>query len=361
MTRRRAWITVAVALLATLVVSTTAVWLALPRLARWVVVWQVEAQTGRRLAMREFDFDLRAGRLHIAGFRLADREPGPPLAEFDQLDVRFRPGALLRGHVWIEDITLRGPRVRVVRTGRGELNISDLLRPAEPRERAAAVTLDRLTLTGGAVIFEDRTLTPPRTWRADALAIDVTDLSTVSPEPRGRGTLTATVAGAAAVVEVSEVRLAPLHGRARLTLRDMDATLANLYLPPDPAVVVERAMASAALTATADAQDGLRLDGQAQLSNLVLRRRGEDASLVTVPNLAFALTTVEGGDGRPRGRVEVTGRAIVHDPRPGQANRFELERLHLVVDGLDASGRAPATVRLTAALPGGGGLDVQGT
>ncbi|MGH7317806.1 MAG: DUF748 domain-containing protein, partial [Candidatus Rokuibacteriota bacterium] len=357
---RRLWITVAV--LATLVVTaTTAFWLALPRLARWAVVWQVETQTGRRLTMREFDFDLGDGRLRIAGFRLADRAPGPPLAEFDQLDVRFRPGALLRGHVWIEDLTLHNPRVRVVRTGRGELNISDLLRPAEPRERAAAVTLDRLALTGGAVIFEDQTLTPPRAWRADALAIEANDLSTVSPEPRGRGTLTATVAGAPLVVEVSEVRLAPRHGRARLTLRDMDATLANLYLPSDPAVVLERAVTSAALTATADAQDGLRLDGQAQLSNLVLRRRGVDASLVTVPTLAFALTTVEGADGRPRGRVEVTGRATVHDPRPGQSNRFELERLHLVVDGLDASGRAPAKVHLTAALPGGGGLDVQGT
>ncbi len=356
---RRGWITVA--LLATLVVSATALWLALPRLARWAVVWQVEARTGRRLTMREFDFDLRAGRLRIAGFRLADRAPGPPLAEFDQLDVRFRPGALLRGHVWIEDVTLYNPRVRVVRTGRGELNISDLLRPAEPRERAAALTLDRLALTGGVVIFEDQTLTPPRTWRADALAIDASDLSTVSPEPRGRGKLTATVAGAPLVVEVSGVRLAPLQGRASLTLRDMDATLANLYLPPDTAVVLERATASAALTATRDAQDGLRLEGQAELSTLVLRRRGVDASLVTVPTLAFALTTVEGPDGRPRGRLEVTGSATVHDPRPGQSHRFDLERLRLVVDGLDASGRAPAKVRLTATLPGGGGLDVQGT
>jgi hypothetical protein len=51
----------------------------------------------------------------------------------------------------------------------------------------------------------------------------------------------------------------------------------------------------------------------------------------------------------------------VHDPRPGQTNRFELERLKLVVDGLDASGRTPAQVTLTATLPGGGALDVQGT
>jgi uncharacterized protein involved in outer membrane biogenesis len=361
-TRRRVLVTVAVALLATVVVSATAVWLALPRLARWAVIWQVEAQTARKLTMREFDFDLLRGHLRIAGLRLDDREPGPPLAEVDRLEVRFRPGTLLRGHLWIEDLALDNPRVRIVRTGRGVLNISDLLRPPKPRERTAAFTLDHLALTGGAVLFDDRTLTPPRTWRADALAIEAAQLSTVNPEPRGRVRLTTSVAGAPLAVEVSEARLAPpMQGRTRITLRDLDATLVNLYLPPDTAVVLEHALVSAGLTATTDAQDGLRLDGQARLDNVVMRRRGVDASLVTVPSLVFALTTVNGADGRPRGRVEVTGRATVHDPRPGQRNRFELQRLKLIVDGLDASGRAPAQVALTAALPGGGALDVRGT
>ena len=361
MTRRRLLVTVAVALLATFVVTATVVWLALPSLARRVVVWQVEAQTGRKLTMREFALDLRGGHLRITGLRLDDREPGPPLAQLDRLEIRFRPGTLLRGHFWIENLALDNPRVRIVRTGRGILNISDLLRPSRPREKTAAFTLDRFALTGGAIVFEDRTLTPPRTWRADALTIEAALLSTVNPEPRGRGRLTTTVAGAPLSVEMSEVRLAPMHGRVRVSLRDMDATLANLYLPPDTAVVLERALVSAGLTATADAQDGLRLDGQARLDNLVMRRRGADTSLVTVPSLAFALTTVNGADGRPRGRVEVVGRATVHDPRPGQTNRFELDRLKLVVDGFDASGRVPAQVTLTAALPGGGALDVQGT
>ncbi len=189
MTRRRLLVTVAVALLATFVVAATAVWLALPSLARWAMVWQVEAQTGRKLTMREFALDLRGGHLRITGLRLDDREPGPPLAELDRLEVRFRPGALLRGHLWIEDLALDNPRVRIVRTARGVLNISDLLRPSKPREGTAAVTLDRFALTGGAILFEDRELTPPRTWRADALAIEAALLSTVNPEPRGRGRL----------------------------------------------------------------------------------------------------------------------------------------------------------------------------
>ncbi|HKW95900.1 MAG TPA: DUF748 domain-containing protein, partial [Methylomirabilota bacterium] len=348
MTRRRFWITV---VLAALVVSAAALWLGLPTLARWAVVWQVQAQTGRRLTMQDFALDLRGGRLRITGLRLDDREPGPPLAEFDRLDVRFRPGQLLRGHPWIEDLTLSGPRIHIVRTGRGELNISDLLGRSKPRQGAAPLTLEHVALTGGTILFEDRTLDPPRTWRAEGLTVEAARLSTVSPEARGTGRLTATVAGAPLTVELSDARLAPLEGHVRVAFRGLDATLANLYLPPDTAVVLDRAVIGAAVTATLDGHGGVGLDGQARIDNVTMRRRGVDAPLLAVPSLQFALTSGKGPDGRLLGRVEVTGRATMFDPRAGQSNRFELERLRLVADGLDASGRAPGRVSLSAALP----------
>ena len=360
MTRRRFWTTIALVALAALAVSAATLWWTLPRLARWALVWQIEAQTGRRLTLRELDLDLRGGRLHIAGFRLADREPGPPLAEFDRLDVRFRPGALLRGHLWLEDVALTAPRVRIVRTGRGVLNVSDLLGRSK-REGTAAFTLDRLTLTGGVVVFEDQTLTPPRTWRAEPLAVEAAGLSTVNPESRGRGRLTATVAGAPLSVEVTDVHLAPMQGRARVTLQDVDATLANVYLPPETVVVLDQAVVGGAVAATIDAQGGVGLDGQARIDNVVIRRRGVDTALVTVPSLQFVLTGAKGADGRALAHVEVAGRATVYDPRPGQSSRFDLDRLKLVVDGLDATGRSPARVTFAAALPGGGVLDVRGT
>ena len=363
MTRRRLLVTVAVALLATFVVAATGVWLALPSLARWAVVWQVEGQTGRKLTMREFALDLRGGHLRVTGLQLDDREPGPPLAQLDRLEVRFRPGALLRGQIHLEEVTLAAPRVRIVRLGRGVLNISDLLdRPRKTSARVTPLTLDRLALTGGAILFEDRTLNPPRTWRADGLAIDAAALSTVSPEPRGSLRLAVTVAGAPISVEASSVRLAPpLQGRARIALQNVDATLANLYLPPDTAVVLDRAVIGAAFDAAIDAQGGVGFDGQARIDNLVVRRRGVDASLVTVPALVFQLTSGKSSEGRVVGRVEVNGRATVFDPRPGQTTRFEIEKLRLVADGLDATGGSAARLTASAALPGGGVLDVQGS
>src|SRR6185295_1598176 len=231
-------------------------------------------------------------------------------------------------------------------------------RPRKTSARVTPLTLDRLALTGGAILFEDRTLNPPRTWRADGLAIDAAALSTVSPEPRGSLRLAVTVAGAPISVEASSVRLAPpLQGRARIALQNVDATLANLYLPPDTAVVLDRAAFDAAI----DAQGGVGFDGQARIDNLVVRRRGVDASLVTVPALVFQLTSGKSSEGRVVGRVEVNGRATVFDPRPGQTTRFEIEKLRLVADGLDATGRSAARLTASAALPGGGVLDVQGS
>ena len=361
MTRRRLWSTVAVVVLAGLVLSATALWLALPRLARWAVVWQVEAHTGRRLTMARFDLDLRHGRLHIAGFRLADRLPGPPLVEFDRLDVRFHPIRLLRGHLEIADVILAGPRVHIVRVGHGELNISDLLaRPASQSE-VAPFTLDHLAVTDGAILFEDLTLTPPRTWRAEALTVEADALSIASPEPRGRVRVTTTVAGAPFSLDATGIALRPFQAKARVTLRDVDATLANLYLPPDTMVVLDRAVVGAAVDATVDAQGGVGLDGQARIANLVARRRGVDASLFTVPALTFTLTSGKSPEGRLTGRVEVAGQATVFDPRPGKTNRFEVQRLRVVADGLDATGRSSARLTASAALPGGGALDVQGT
>ena len=78
------------------------------------------------------------------------------------------------------------------------------------------MTIDRLALTGGALTVEDRAVATPRTWRAEAITVEASALSTVDAAPRGALRLAAAVAGAPLSVELTELGLVPLRARARV-------------------------------------------------------------------------------------------------------------------------------------------------
>ncbi len=356
--RRRRWILAA--LVAAFLLAAGLAWRALPELVGWLVLRRVEAATGRRASLARVDLDLLGGHLSLAGFRLADRGPGPPLAEFERLDVRFRPRALLRGRLWAEEATLHGPWLRIARRADGRLNIADLLARTEARPPLGAVTVDRFRLAGGAVVFEDLAVTPARTWRASAIAVEATDLSTVAGA-RGSAHLEATIGGASLAADIRELRLVPLHARVRLAVRDVDASLARVYLPPNPVGVLDHAVLTADVEATVDAVAGVRLEGQGQMSQVLLARHGDGGPLAAAPSLAFTLRAADPADGGPRlDRLEVEGTGTLFHPRaPG--GRLAIDRLRLVVESVQASGGPPARLHLTAALPGRPPLEIQGS
>jgi hypothetical protein len=358
----RRWGIAATVVVLVLGLSAGLAWWALPQIVQWVLVRQIESSTGRKVTLERFELDVRAGHLGMGGFRLADRESGAPLAEFERLVVRFQPRDLIRGHLHVTEATLASPRVSIVRAENGSLNIADLLASAERHERPTAVTVDRLTLSGGAVTFEDRTLRRHRTWRADGIEGHASALSTVDDEARGTAHLTATVAGAPVVLDATEVRLSPLRARGRLEVRSADATLAQLYVSPDAPLVLDHAILTAALDGVVDAAEGLQVVGQGRVDGIVLRRRGTDVPLVAVPYLRF---TLQGGDAPDAAlrlaRLEVTGAATVFDQRTSPPTRFEVPQLRLAVEDVTAGGASPARVTLDVDLPRGAGLDAQGT
>src|SRR2546422_9871215 len=106
--RRRNWILlgVGVAVLAVAIVA-VAEWRQLVRLA---VIAQVRAATGRSVTIDTVHVDPFTGHLSIRGFRLADRD-GSPFADFEELDARVHRRSLLRGHLWIQDLTIRNSAV----------------------------------------------------------------------------------------------------------------------------------------------------------------------------------------------------------------------------------------------------------
>src|SRR6185436_20039562 len=264
-------------------------------LVRQATLWQLRSATGRPVTLDALDISLRAGRLSLRGLRITDRDGGL-LAEIGRLDGSFHPWSLLRGHIWIQSLVLTDGHVRIVRTGPGRFNISDLLdRPASSGSRFD-MSIDQLTLSQSWVSFEDRMLQPARTWRADDLRLDGRNLTTLGR----RGTLVAStsVAGALVTLRADDVQLGPTHMRASVNVRDLDLRLAALYLPGDGPVRLERGGLNAGINLVVDGREGTSLDAEAVVDGLALRRPGLTEDAVTAPRLDILVRELHQQPGR---------------------------------------------------------------
>jgi hypothetical protein len=360
MRRRRA----VVLLTALVLVLVAAALVALPGVARRVAIHQIRAVTGREVAIGDLSLNLFTRRLTVSRFRLADRTGPAPLAEFERLDARFRLRPLLRGRLYLDALALERPVVRIVRTGPDEFNISDLVERylASPRQEPITFTLERFALTDGAVVLEDREIRPARRWSAKGVTVDARDVSTVADAERGTVAASLTLAGAPVSFFADQVRLRPAHARARLTVAGLDLNAVGIYVPPDAALRPERGRFSTRLEIEYDARDGARAGGDATVTDLALKRRGQAEPFVLTPSLRMTSRDVVWKDGVvTAGRLELAGDPTIVDASVTPAQRFDLRAARVVIEGAGYPARAPARVTLGADLPGGGRLEARGT
>ena len=360
MRRRRAFVVLA----ALVLVLVAAALVALPAVARRVAVHQIRAVTGREVAIEDLSLNLFTRRLTVSRFRLADRTGPAPLAEFERLDARFRLGPLLRGRLYLDTLALERPVVRIIRTGPDEFNISDLVERylASPRQQPIKSTLERFALTDGAAVLEDREVGPARLWSAKGVTVDARDVSTVADAERGTVAASFTLAGAPVSFFADQVRLRPAHARARLTVAGLDLGAAGTYVPPDAALRPERGRFSTRLEIEYDARDGARAGGDATVTDLALKRRGQAEPFVLTPSLRMTSRDVVWKDGVvTAGRLELAGDPTIVDASVTPVQRFDLRAARVVIEGAGYPARAPARVTLGADLPGGGRLEARGT
>ncbi len=122
---------------------------ALPEIVRRVALDQIPRRTGRAVAIEDIDLNVFTRRLRIKNLRLAERQGTQGFVELERLEIRLAATALLRSEVRLAELTLVAPSVRVIRTGPGEFNFSDLLSPARSDTAPSrwTVTVDRLTIS----------------------------------------------------------------------------------------------------------------------------------------------------------------------------------------------------------------------
>lgn len=329
-----------------------------PRYARELLIWRLQAATGRPVTLAAARISLATGEFSARGLRIRDRDGGV-LAELDSLEGRFHRRSLLWLHLWVERLALAGGRLRIVRLAPDRYNISDLL--DQPASRSPlAISVDRLTIEGGPVVIEDRTLTPVRAWRSEDIRLDARDLTTLGP--RGAAFGSATIAGALVSLRVEEIRLAPIHLRATINLRDLDLRLPALYLPADGALALAGGTVDAGLTVLVDDRDGATVDADAVVRGLALRRRGAQGDALVAPELQVLVRELRQRGGSPALRyASVGGDVTVFDPTTTPPRPLTFSDLTGTVSGLEESMLGSARVAVHARVPGGGEVDAGGT
>ena len=357
--RRRLLLGVVIALLVLVGAAVAGVG-ALPAVVRWAVSRQLASTTGRPVTLDGVELSLRAGHLVLRGLRVMDRD-GAPLATLDRLDLRFEPRALLRGRGHVTDATIEAPTVRIVRTGPSTFNVSDVLgRRAGKAGKPPALTVDRLTLAGGVVVIEDRTLTPARTWRVEPLEAEIRGASTLSGAPPGTATVRAMAAGAPVALTVEELRLAPLSFRATLSARDVDASLAALYLPPRSPLTPTRGALAVSAKVEHDAAAGTRAALDVGLTGVELHRPGQDRPYLSAPAVRIAVDGVGLRGGVVEvGRVAVDGgTATLEDARLGGARRWQVDGIALEARNLSSARDAAPGIATARAVTSGARVEV---
>lgn len=109
-----------------------------------------------------------------------------PMVSADYLQANLGIASLWRRALWLQDVTVLGPRVNLVSNPDGELNLLAMLpersepQPATPAGDPFPLRIELLHLSGGQVDVEDRATATP--WRTGihGLTLRARDLSTVA-------------------------------------------------------------------------------------------------------------------------------------------------------------------------------------
>jgi uncharacterized protein involved in outer membrane biogenesis len=357
--RRTIWLAALVAIVAVAVLGTAMV-VMLPDIVRRAAVWRLEALTQRRVTIERVELNVFTGDVAVHGVRIADRDEAADLARVELIKARVHRRSLLELHIWIEDLVVERSSVRIVRLAGNRFNISDLLdRPTRPPS-GVGVTVDHLRVTDGTVVLEDRTLRPARTWKSERIAIEARNLSTTRGDGSASGSTV--VAGAPVHVHVEDLRLAPIHVRAHVTVGSVDLALLRLYLPGDAMVLPESGILAAGVTVVHDARNGTVISAGARIQQLALERRGQDVPFATSPETLVTLNDLHLKDGGfAVARAELEGDLNLTEAIMGPPVTYAFKATRLVAEALTWPTSRPGRISFTSGVPGGGAIDIRGT
>ena len=152
--------------------------LAFPPIVRSQLDRRLSALLHRPVSVEKVRVNPFALSVTIDGLSIGDRDGAGPFFSFDELYANLQLVSLFRWAPVVRDVTLRGPKVTIVRNDDQTYNFSDLLAPSSPAPATPAspskpfrYSVNNIRIEGGSIDFDDRPEKKHHTVRDLAVAV----------------------------------------------------------------------------------------------------------------------------------------------------------------------------------------------
>ena len=269
-------------------------WFGFQPLVQWAAPKFIADKSQHRLSIAEARFDPLALSVSIKGLKLAEPD-GKSLLAFDELFVDFEAASLFKWAYTFDVLRLSAPQARVELRADGSLNWSALIQALksddedEPDKPLPRLLVRRIVLERGQVAVADRKV--DFETRLDALALNLSDLSTL-PDDKGAYTLATTTELGARVRWKGDFGLNPVLASGELAIDQLELAKfwpylqGKLHMAPPQGVA---ALSLAYRAGYADKRVSLALDQLGMnLIGLALRGVHDAAPAIRLDRLALS-------------------------------------------------------------------------
>ena len=135
--------------------------LVVPPIAKKTIADKAQEKLGRVVAIDDLSFNPFTLVATAKGFRIMEADGKTPFASFDQLDLDGSITSAWRLAPVVDQLTLAGLKVNLVRETDTRYNVSDVLArlaapPAKPESGRSEFSISNIRLTGARIDFEDK-------------------------------------------------------------------------------------------------------------------------------------------------------------------------------------------------------------
>lgn len=291
-------------------------WLSVPALAKGPLERIASEQLGRPVTVGAIEFKPWTLEVTLRDIAIGGAQGGPPQLEIARIYADAELQSLLRLAPVVDALAIDAPHLRLTHLSDGHYDVDDILaRLTAPTDKPASgparLALHNLTLTGGAIDFDDRTVNKTHAVRQLALKVPFISTLPAQREIKVEPHLSFEVGGSRFDSSAQATPFAQTgKGDATVKWEGLDLAPYLPYLPASLPVRVQGAVLDLDLKVAFEQAPRLavKLSGQVQTRKVQITDRNQQ------PLLSYERLTVDMADVRPLDQVVRLARVELASP-----------------------------------------------